>query len=173
MPLQAYYHDNQPGDPALPHDSLQPVTMDELTALRLKVYSFDGNYEQNGKKIAQELGFPLTEDSVVTWDFLDPSASSVNVRLSESLGRNYRTASEPYLNANGQLKNFINVGDFLALMLVGTGYVDINDPRSQSWVRLEIPEGTMLFMPAGALRRVFPGKTKRVIFAKVSNQRKN
>ncbi|KIK62713.1 hypothetical protein GYMLUDRAFT_144962, partial [Collybiopsis luxurians FD-317 M1] len=59
----AYYHDNKPGDPRLPHDTPRTVPLEYLDKLGWSIFSVDGpDFESNARDLAKQQGYPLTEE---------------------------------------------------------------------------------------------------------------
>ena len=87
MSLRAYYLPKSDSTNLLGSDSeLQLVPIEYINKLRYDLFYVDGpDYEVNMRKVAKERGFPLTEDSIITWDFANPEESANVVSLETSL----------------------------------------------------------------------------------------
>ncbi|KAE9396768.1 hypothetical protein BT96DRAFT_1021182 [Gymnopus androsaceus JB14] len=151
--IRAFHHNNIPGDPSLSVDSLRSAPVEEFAALGYHVRQLaEGeDYEEEAKKLAQRLGYPLTEDSKIVWGF-KPSA---NPLVQEWTGE---LLSKESLQPNADAptaKCLIHVLDFLALVLSGTALLDFEDPLSKSWIRAELSPGMLWHVPGGSLLSFF------------------
>ncbi|KAJ4478361.1 hypothetical protein J3R30DRAFT_3481044 [Lentinula aciculospora] len=165
MSLHAYYHDNEGEDPGHPHHSSRSVSIREhLGSLGITITIIDGpDFEGNARKIAKQQGYPLTEDSTFMWDFNDHSASSSFIR------QHAREIGEGSRNEN-TFERFTIIPDYLAVATLGSFYLDVEDPLKQTWIRSEIPAGTMLRFPAGIFTRLVPVKAKALMFMKAGSE---
>ncbi|KAJ4482881.1 hypothetical protein C8J55DRAFT_548855 [Lentinula edodes] len=140
MSLQAYYHDNKAGDPDRPHHSSRSVSMEYVRSLGINTTTIEGpDFEGNARIIAKEQSYPLTENSSFIWNLHDLDQSS-------PLIKDYAQKIE-----EGSRDDF---------------YLDVEDPREQAWIRIEVPQGTLCYLPAGAFRRVATEGTKVCMFIK-------
>lgn len=81
MSIRAYYLDAKPAhtNDSASDSKLRVVSKEYINTLGYDLFSVEGpDYESNARKIARERGFPLTEDSIITWDFDDPKESSTD-----------------------------------------------------------------------------------------------
>ncbi|KIK62718.1 hypothetical protein GYMLUDRAFT_259993 [Collybiopsis luxurians FD-317 M1] len=158
MPLRAYYHDNLPGEPHLPHDSSRPVSLEYVEKLGYPVFLLEGpDIESQAREAAKQRGCGLTEESIYVWDFIDTPQSSPYVE------HNARQLVESARNEDDFKKVNTTVG-YWAALITGNAYVDLHDPFDDSWIRLEAPTGTMFYNVPGGLRRAAIENTKWIMF---------
>ncbi|KAJ4498522.1 hypothetical protein C8R41DRAFT_138298 [Lentinula lateritia] len=161
MPLHAYHHDNKSGDPGHPHHSSHSVPIDYLGSLGIPITSFEGpDFEGNARKIAKDQGYPLTDNSTFIWDLHEPLNGS-----SPSVKHHAHQIREASRNEN-DFRKFIIIPDYLVAIIAGSVYLDIEDPLKQTWIRVELPAGTLLHIPAGVSRRIAAGNVKALMFLK-------
>ncbi|KAJ3926550.1 MAG: hypothetical protein NXY57DRAFT_1112357 [Lentinula lateritia] len=160
MPLHAYHHDNKSGDPGHPHHSSHSVPIDYLGSLGIPITSFEGpDFEGNARKIAKEQGYPLTEKSTFIWDLHEPLSSSPMVKHH---AHKIKEASRNEVD----FKKLIIIPDYLVAIIAGSIYFDIEDPLKQTWIRVELPTGTLLHVPAGVSRRFATENVRALMFLK-------
>ncbi|KAE9396776.1 hypothetical protein BT96DRAFT_996419 [Gymnopus androsaceus JB14] len=149
MSVRAFYHDKLPGDPTVPFDSSRPVPLETLASLKWDVFSVDGpDYEKNSQQLVQELGFTLSESSRTIFD------SRGTAEAADSLTK-------------AAIKKLLIISsDALSLNISGTQKVDIQDPVSGSWIRVEKSPGALQRIPAGSVRCLVPSDNRRIIFSK-------
>ncbi|KAJ3886077.1 hypothetical protein GG344DRAFT_82072 [Lentinula edodes] len=161
MPLHAYHHDNKSGDPNHPHHSSHSVPIDYLGSLGIHITSFEGpDFEGNARRIAKEQGYPLTEKSTFIWDFQEPFDGS-----SPFVKHHAHQIKEASRNEN-DFKKFMIIPDYLVSAIAGSFYFDVEDPLKQTWIRVELPTGTLLHIPAGVSRRLVSENGKAIMFLK-------
>ncbi|KAF9065758.1 hypothetical protein BDP27DRAFT_1424505 [Rhodocollybia butyracea] len=139
--IRAYY---LPADPASVIDASHPVSVAKLNALGWKITSVAGGpdeIEQAGRKFAQELGFPITQEGSA----LTPEMAAFLMQAAEA-------ENTDLCIANG-------VG---AAVMTGNLYIDVEDiAAAGQWVRLHLDAGTLVSVPTGAKYRFpFNEKTK-------------
>jgi len=133
-------------------DSTHSVSLEELTSLGWKISPSQlspHDLEQTARKLAQELGYPVSQEgSVVPYSLKDMKTNS------------QQKAQE---NVAKLAQNSISFETGLAIThefvatVTGGGYFDIEDTISKSWIRVELPSngGTLLRVPAGAKLRLY------------------
>ncbi|KAE9396769.1 hypothetical protein BT96DRAFT_996414 [Gymnopus androsaceus JB14] len=155
--IRASRHSSLPGDLSLSVDSLRPASVDDLTALGWTVRQLaeGDDYEEEARKLAQRLGYPLTQDLKLVWDFNKQNADSNPPLIQEWTGELLSKGSlQPNADAP-TAKCCMLDPDYVALILSGTALVDIEDPLSNSWIRVESSPGMLWHVPGGSLRSFF------------------
>ncbi|KAK1220135.1 1,2-dihydroxy-3-keto-5-methylthiopentene dioxygenase [Marasmius sp. AFHP31] len=138
--MRAHYHSKLPGDLSLPDvdgcATPRPVSHETLQTLKYQLYPkqhSSRSLEEQFRTISKELGFPW-EGEVLRFDV--PATETVDA-MKEMLG--YYTKErviEPY--------------DILWMFTRGHAYLDIEEPWTNSTIRLSLDEGESILIPAGA-----------------------
>ncbi|KAJ4498490.1 hypothetical protein C8R41DRAFT_864683 [Lentinula lateritia] len=154
MSCRAFSHDKNPGDPFVSYDVSRQVPLESLRSLKYETFFIEGpDYVQLSRKIALDLGFLLTaENCKVVWDFTGTGNHAIFDDKSKVL------PSKP--------RKYMASLDFLIVVVSGTHCVDIEDPISGSWIRIERAPGTVQLVPAGSLGYFVPCVHKSIVFVK-------
>ncbi|KAE9396789.1 hypothetical protein BT96DRAFT_97112 [Gymnopus androsaceus JB14] len=130
-------------------DSARSVSLEEFTALGWKILPSQlspQDLEQTARKLAQELGYPLTEGSVVPFSFKDLATNSQQMAR-EKLAKLAQISPEA---------DRVISQEAIVIVTEGSLKFDVEDIISKNWIRVEIPGngGTLLRAPAGAKYRI-------------------
>ncbi|KAK0505719.1 Acireductone dioxygenase ARD family [Armillaria luteobubalina] len=131
--MRAYYFDNVPGDQRLPHDSARPVSLVALKSLNLLYMNIpvDG-YEERLATVAKE------------GDYKNHDIISIS---KEGLGDQYNAKIKAFYEEH------LHEDDELRYLLAGSGYFDIREASTDSWIRLALTAGDLIALPAGIYHR--------------------
>ncbi|KAJ3995884.1 hypothetical protein F5050DRAFT_1763976 [Lentinula boryana] len=154
MSCRAFYHDKTPGDPSVSHDPSRKVSLDMLRSLKYDTYFIDGpDYVSHSRKFAREQGFLVpVENSKVIWDFVGAENT-------------WNLSKSSKLSSNKPSKYIVSL-DILIVVVSGMHCVDIEDPISNSWIRIERGPGTVQLIPSGSIVYFVPSIHKSIIFIK-------
>ncbi|KAF9065778.1 hypothetical protein BDP27DRAFT_1366164 [Rhodocollybia butyracea] len=146
--IRAYY---LPADPASEIDTSHPVSVEELNALGWKMFSVGGSHdeiEQAGQKLAQKLGYPVTQEGcIIPFNLeLEKNAAAMAPEMATLLMKAAEVASE---NSNICVTNGV-----VAAVTSGSPYLDVEDIIAAGWVRIHVGAGTLFCVPTGAKYRV-------------------
>ncbi|KIK62730.1 hypothetical protein GYMLUDRAFT_242375 [Collybiopsis luxurians FD-317 M1] len=126
-------------------DLSRPVPAETLDALGWKTASLSGSPdpEQSARKLAQDWGISLTEDSVTLFDLKKnadnpPKIAEVLVQMLQFSGTT----------------TFAFTMDAAAFLKSGNINFDVEDVASKSWIHLELGPTQMYRIPAGAKLRI-------------------
>ncbi|KAE9396756.1 hypothetical protein BT96DRAFT_1021174 [Gymnopus androsaceus JB14] len=128
-------------------DSTRSVSLEELTALGWKILPSQlspQDLEQTARKLAQELGYPLTQEgSVAPYSLKDTATNSQ--QMGEYLAKLAQISFE---------SGWAGTHEVLGTATGGARF-DVEDAISKSWIRVELPSsGALVRVPAGAKVRV-------------------
>ncbi|KAF9065782.1 hypothetical protein BDP27DRAFT_1366167 [Rhodocollybia butyracea] len=141
-PIRAYY---LPTDSASDIDASHPVSVQQINALGWKISSVAGGrdeIEQAGQKIAQELGFPITQDGCIV-----PFNFDVEKNTAPEMATLLTKAAE-------NLSDICIANAAVVVVTSGSLYLDVEDVTAAGWVRIHFGAGTLYCVPAGAKYRV-------------------
>ncbi|KAF9065763.1 hypothetical protein BDP27DRAFT_1424509 [Rhodocollybia butyracea] len=146
MAVRAYY---LPANPASAIDASRPVSVEQLNALGWKISFVGGGYneiEQAGRKLAQNLGYPVTQEGcIVPFSFdLAKNAAAMTPQMTALLMKGVEINNSHICVANG---------GFVALT-GGSPYFDVEDVTTAGWVRIHLVAGMLVGVPPGAKYRV-------------------
>ncbi|KAF9065759.1 hypothetical protein BDP27DRAFT_1424506 [Rhodocollybia butyracea] len=149
-PIRAYY---LPADSVPAIDASHPVSIEQINALGWKILSVGGGQdeiEQAGQKIAQELGFPITQEGcIVPFNF--DAEKNAAPKMALLVTKVAEVESSDICLANGAV----------VAITSGNIYIDVEDVTTSSWVRIHCDTGTIYCVPAGAKYRLpFNEQTK-------------
>ncbi|KAG6332096.1 hypothetical protein ID866_6992 [Astraeus odoratus] len=133
--MRAYYFDNLPGDQRAPHDSGKPVDKAILESFgvlhwRLPVPS-DGRYTAIDA-IAQERNYKNRDFIAIT---------------KEGLGDSYESKIKMFYEEH------MHEDEEIRYILEGSGYFDVRDHPSDTWIRCAVDAGDLIVLPAGIYHR--------------------
>ncbi|KAG2347557.1 Acireductone dioxygenase [Suillus weaverae] len=134
--MRAYYFDNLEGDQRLPHDSGMDVSDEALKSIGVLHWHIpidvEGKYEQEIAAIAKERNYKNHDVVAIS---------------KEGLGDEYET----------KMKNFyhehMHEDEEIRYLLEGTGFFDVREHSSESWIRCHMGAGDLLVLPAGIYHR--------------------
>jgi len=133
--MRAYYYDNLPGDQRLPHDYIpsRPVSEETLSALDVKFWTIpvDG-YESKVNAIAKERDYK--------------NRDMINVSK-EGFGDLYEE------KIKGFFQEHMHEDEEIRYILSGSGFFDVRETPTDSWIRLSVTPGDLLVIPAGIYHR--------------------
>ncbi|KAF9065756.1 hypothetical protein BDP27DRAFT_1549098 [Rhodocollybia butyracea] len=144
--IRAYY---LPTNSTSPIDASHPVSVKHLNALGWKLLSVGDNYneiEQASRKLAQELGFPVTQEGCMVpfhYDLaknsptVDPEMVALLTKLVEVDDSNICLANEA-----------------LVVVTSGSRYLDVEDVTTAGWIRIHFVTGMLVCVPTGAKYRL-------------------
>jgi len=144
--MRAYYFDGLPGDQRLPHDSGKPV--DDSTLNSIGVFHWhvpvtaDGAYD-TVQAIAQARGSSNRDIIAIT---------------KEGLGDQYETKLKIFYSEH------MHEDEEVRYILEGSGFFDVREHFSDSWIRMELTPGDVFVAPPGIYHR-FTLDEKNVIKA--------
>ncbi|KAJ7473649.1 RmlC-like cupin domain-containing protein [Mycena galericulata] len=134
--MRAWYFDNLPGAPGLPHNSppSKPVTSEGLATLNVRCLSIpvDG-YEAKINDIAREREYKSR-------DTIDISRAG--------LGEAYDA------KIKGFFQEHMHEDEEIRYVLSGGGYFDVREAPTDAWIRLALEPGDLLVLPAGIYHRL-------------------
>ncbi|KAG7091420.1 1,2-dihydroxy-3-keto-5-methylthiopentene dioxygenase 1 [Marasmius oreades] len=134
--MRAYYFDNLPGDQRLPHDSnpSRPVTTELLKKLKVETFHIpltDG-YQDKIDAIAKERGYK--------------NRDVINISK-DGLGDAYEDKIKMFFDEH------LHEDEEIRFLVDGSGYFDIRETPTDSWIRIAMCSGDLLVLPAGIYHR--------------------
>ncbi|KAG2142244.1 Acireductone dioxygenase ARD family [Suillus bovinus] len=143
--MRAYYFDNLEGDQRLPHDSGMDVSDEILKSIGVLHWHIpidsEGKYEQEIAAIAKERNYKNHDVVAIS---------------KEGLGDEFET----------KIKNFyhehMHEDEEIRYLLEGTGFFDVREHSSESWIRCHMSAGDLLVLPAGIYHRFSLDMSNRV-----------
>ncbi|KAL8787072.1 MAG: hypothetical protein Q9213_002414 [Squamulea squamosa] len=132
--MRTFYHDNQPGDCRLPHDSGETVSPDQLTSLGVIYYSFPPSSPTSAIQV---------EDLAKTRHYTNRDEITISPA---AMGADYENKINMFYNEH------MHEDEEIRYILQGTGYFDIRDAQDK-WIRIQVEEGDLLILPAGIYHR--------------------
>jgi len=133
--MRAYYLDNEPGDPSLPHDSGQPAD-GHLNSINVKHLYIPIDEENNWKSEIETL---KNEEMYSSSDIIEITV--------EKLGDQYEA------KLKGFYEEHLHDDDEIRYVLSGSAYFDIREPKKDVWIRAHVTPGDLLVLPAGIYHR--------------------
>ncbi|KAG2050237.1 Acireductone dioxygenase [Suillus hirtellus] len=134
--MRAYYFDNLEGDQRLPHDSGMDVSDEVLKSIGVLHWHIpidaEGKYEQEIAAVAKERSY-RNHDIV--------SISK------EGLGDEFETKIKSFYHEH------MHEDEEIRYILEGTGFFDVREQSSESWIRCHMGAGDLLVLPAGIYHR--------------------
>ncbi|KAF9065797.1 hypothetical protein BDP27DRAFT_1450075 [Rhodocollybia butyracea] len=160
-PLRAY---RLPADSTSAIDESQSVSVEQLGAVGWKITPVAGGQdevEQACEKMAQESGYPITQEGCkVPFHLdvekhaatLDPGVITVESPQKRSLTR----ADFSWLTYCRKLRNHISLANEAFIIVTGDSVytIDVEDVTSASWIRFHLVPGMILHVPTGGRYRV-------------------
>ncbi|ESN90030.1 hypothetical protein HELRODRAFT_91140 [Helobdella robusta] len=129
--VQAWYMDSDEGDQKKPHQTNPPkfVTLEKLLTFGVHYWKIDSKDQLD--KIVEDRGYNYNDE--VTCN------------------------KEKLPNYNEMMKKFfeehVHPDDETRHVLDGSGYFDIRDPTTDTWIRIQVIKGDMISVPAGLYHR--------------------
>ncbi|KAI0641609.1 1,2-dihydroxy-3-keto-5-methylthiopentene dioxygenase [Trametes meyenii] len=134
--MRAYYFDNVPGNQRLPHDSGRGVALETLAALGVLYWRIPvdapGGWEAKIDAIAEERRY---------------SSRDVVVASRESFGEAFEEKTTMFFNEH------IHEDEEIRYLLEGSGFFDVREHPTDSWIRCHLEAGDMIILPAGIYHR--------------------
>ncbi|KAF8524886.1 RmlC-like cupin domain-containing protein [Hysterangium stoloniferum] len=133
--MHAYYFDNLPGDPRLPHDYVpsRPVSEETLQKLGLKHWHIPvEGHEPTIDEVARTHGYKYR-------DVIDVSKAG----LGEAFEANTKAFFDEHMHGHDEIR----------FILDGSGFSDVRETPTEAWIRLPLSAGDLLVIPAGMYHR--------------------
>ncbi|KAF9465203.1 Acireductone dioxygenase ARD family [Collybia nuda] len=133
--MRAYYFDNVPGDQRLPHDynPSRLVSSETLSSIGVKYWTIPvPGYESQVDAIAKERGYK--------------NRDMINVSK-EGMGDIYEE------KIRGFFQEHMHEDEEIRYVLSGSGFFDVRETPTDSWIRLAVEPGDLLVIPAGIYHR--------------------
>lgn len=133
--MRAYYYDNLPGDQRLPHDYIPSRPVSEKTLNALKVRSWYIPVEGHESKIdalAKERGYK--------------NRDTMNCSK-EALGEKYEEKIQAFFQEH------MHEDEEIRYILSGSGFFDVRETPSNTWIRIAVSPGDLLVVPSGIYHR--------------------
>ncbi|KIK62876.1 hypothetical protein GYMLUDRAFT_242507 [Collybiopsis luxurians FD-317 M1] len=127
-------------------DLSRPVTIEELSALGLKVVTFNDSQdpEQAAQKLVQEWGYPLEKkDCVAPFDLRQDAVNSPEI--SNLLVQLVQLIENPTFALPVEVAAFVSHSSM---------YLDVEDIKSKRWIRIYLGPGQLYRLSAGLKFRV-------------------
>ncbi|KAI0051628.1 1,2-dihydroxy-3-keto-5-methylthiopentene dioxygenase [Auriscalpium vulgare] len=143
--MRAYYYDNLPGHPRLPHDSQRPVPLETLTKLNVlywhvPVDSPDG-WRKSIDKLSAENDFRQNDTIDVTRD---------------GLGDEYDEILREFFDEH------LHEDDEIRYVVEGAGYYDVREHPTDEWIRVVLNPGDLIAIPKGVYHRFMLDEQDRI-----------
>ncbi|KAI0795660.1 Acireductone dioxygenase [Abortiporus biennis] len=134
--MRAYFHDDLPGDERLPHDTGRSVSTELLKSLGVLHWSVPvddkGEWEEEIDTIAKDRDYKNR-------DIIEMSR--------ELLGDSYEEKLQKFLFEH------IHEDEEIRYCLGGSGFFDVRDHSTESWIRIHVVKGDLMVLPAGIYHR--------------------
>ncbi|KAJ7347462.1 Acireductone dioxygenase ARD family [Mycena albidolilacea] len=133
--MRAYYFDNLPGDQRLPHDYVpsRAVEPEKLTSLNVLFWRIPvEGYEDAVNQVAKERGYK--------------NRDTINVSK-EGMGDIYEE------KIRGFFEEHMHEDEEIRYILSGSGFFDVRETPSDTWIRVAVEPGDLLVLPAGIYHR--------------------
>ncbi|KAL0063213.1 1,2-dihydroxy-3-keto-5-methylthiopentene dioxygenase [Marasmius tenuissimus] len=152
--MRAYYFDNLPGDPRLPHDSARPVTSEHLKSLNVETWHIPltDDYEDKIDAIAREREYKNRDTINVTKEgFGDAYEEKIKMFFQEHLHEDeeirYLISGSCYFDVRGKAHK----PKFKSKQTQDN--VPLIEAPSDSWIRVVISAGDLIVLPPGIYHR--------------------
>ncbi|KAH7924184.1 Acireductone dioxygenase [Leucogyrophana mollusca] len=142
--MRAYYFDDLPGDQRLPHDSGKSVSDETLEAIGVLHWHIP----------VDEAGGFKAVDAVATQR--NYKNRDVIVITKESLGDEYETKIKNFY------KEHMHEDEEIRYILEGSGFFDVREHATESWIRCHMSAGDLMVLPAGIYHRFTLDEKNRV-----------
>ncbi|KIJ18083.1 hypothetical protein PAXINDRAFT_110533 [Paxillus involutus ATCC 200175] len=143
--MRAYYMDDLPGDQRLPHDSGKEASDEVLNSIRVLHWSIPideaGTYKDKVLEVAKERNY-LNHDVIVI--------------SKEALGDEYEQRIKSFYHEH------MHEDKEIRYLLEGSGYFDVREHSTESWIRCHMSAGDLLVLPAGIYHRFSLDEKNRV-----------
>ncbi|KAJ7823396.1 Acireductone dioxygenase ARD family [Mycena olivaceomarginata] len=133
--MRAYYFDNLPGDQRLPHDYVpsRAVEPEKLASLNVLFWRIPvEGYEDAVNQVAKERGYK--------------NRDTINVSK-EGMGDIYEE------KIRGFFEEHMHEDEEIRYILSGSGFFDVRETPSDTWIRVAVEPGDLLVLPAGIYHR--------------------
>ncbi|KAF9065764.1 hypothetical protein BDP27DRAFT_1424510 [Rhodocollybia butyracea] len=143
--VRAYY---LPTDSTSAIDASHPASVETLDALGWKITPVDGSrdeIEEAGRKLAHEIGYPVTQEGCMVQFNLEPekNAATITPEMFVLLMKVVESADS----------GICSTKDAITALTSGSPYMDVEDGTDQ-WIRIHFGPGMLVRVPAGAKFRV-------------------
>ncbi|KAG1880977.1 1,2-dihydroxy-3-keto-5-methylthiopentene dioxygenase [Suillus subluteus] len=139
--MRAYYFDNISGDQRLPHDSGNPVSDEILKSMEVLHWHIPTSQQNLIDDVAEERSYKNRDTITIT---------------KQGLGDLYEA----------KLKNFyeehMHEDEEIRYILEGSGFFDVREHPSESWIRCQVDTGDLLVLPAGIYHRFTLDETNMI-----------
>ncbi|KAF9063855.1 hypothetical protein BDP27DRAFT_1367714 [Rhodocollybia butyracea] len=135
-PIHAYY---LPADPASAIDASHPVGVEQLDALGWKISSVGGSpdeIDQAGRKLAREIGYPITQEGGIVQFSLDVETNAGELAPDVIIDSSPEQKIRLLLSKGNKCTIYVRL------------YV------TAGWVRIHFVSGMLVHVPAGAQYRL-------------------
>ncbi|KAG2131209.1 Acireductone dioxygenase ARD family [Suillus cothurnatus] len=139
--MRAYYFDNIPGDQRLPHDSGNPVSDHILKSLGLLHWYIPTSEQNQIDTIAEERSYKNRDTITVT---------------KQGLGDLYEAKLKSFYEEH------MHEDEEIRYILEGTGFFDVREHLSDSWIRCQVDTGDLIVLPAGIYHRFTLDETNAI-----------
>ncbi|KAH7911273.1 Acireductone dioxygenase [Hygrophoropsis aurantiaca] len=142
--MRAYYFDDLPGDQRLPHDSGKIVsdeTLDSIGVLHWHIPVNEADGHQAVDLVAKERNYKNRDIIVIT---------------KESLGDEYETKIKNFY------KEHMHEDEEIRYIVEGSGFFDVREHATESWIRCHMSAGDLMVLPAGIYHRFSLDEKNRV-----------
>ncbi|KAG1869690.1 1,2-dihydroxy-3-keto-5-methylthiopentene dioxygenase [Suillus tomentosus] len=130
--MRAFYFDNIPGDQRLPHDSGNPVSDDILKSIGLLHWHIPTNQQNQIDTFAEERNCKNIDTITIT---------------KQGLGDLYEAKLKIFYEEH------MHEDEEIRYILEGSGFFDVREHPTDSWIRCELDAGDLLLVPAGIYHR--------------------
>ncbi|GAA5905777.1 hypothetical protein JCM6882_000456 [Rhodosporidiobolus microsporus] len=128
--MKAYYFDDLDTDQRLPHDSGEPVSIEQLKAIG--VLAYPGVGEEEVERIAKERGYKNRDE--------------INVSRA-GMGDVYEE------KIKGFFREHLHEDEEIRYIKDGRGYFDVRDASQARWIRIAVEPQDLLIVPAYIFHR--------------------
>ncbi|KAG1844294.1 1,2-dihydroxy-3-keto-5-methylthiopentene dioxygenase [Suillus tomentosus] len=130
--MRAFYFDNIPGDQRLLHDSGNPVSDDILKSIGLLYWHISTNQQNHIDTVAKERNYKNRDTITIT---------------KQGLGDSYEAKLKSFYEEH------MHEDEEIRYILEGSGFFDVREHPTDSWIRCQLDAGDLLVLPAGIYHR--------------------
>ncbi|KAI0691779.1 Acireductone dioxygenase ARD family [Cytidiella melzeri] len=133
--MRAYYYDNLPGEPILPHEGamVDPAVLTTIGVLFAHVpVDAEGKWEEHVQHIATTRGYKCS-------DVVESGRDLLGEKYEESMEKVWRE----HLHEDEEIR----------YPLHGGGYFDVRELPTDKWIRIHAEAGDLMIIPAGIYHR--------------------
>jgi len=143
--MRAYYYDSVPGDQRLLHDSGRPVSTKELEAIGVASWKIpidtEGKWQARIDEVARERGYKNRDVINVT-----------KAGLGDAYEAKIKMFFEEHMHEDEEIR----------YILSGSGFFDVREHPTDTWVRVKLEPGDLLVLPAGIYHRFTLDETNAI-----------